>query len=145
MSYLLKDAMMFTKRSLALRALGKISGQRNFTEGDEAVCPAEVWVLEFLEAFESWGKTHPNFRKGNPGYQQIRKLIGIARSLGHYPIPAWWKVSGRMSGKKIDTEVEMFLDKNNHPAFHAVDKSEYWTSNRPPATRPTMPGESILE
>jgi len=85
--------MMYRSDAEARKALARWTKERAYRVNDEAVSPAEILLLEWLSV-NTPIKRHDTSRK------QKRAIIGLARSLGLYPIPDWWLVFKRFQGKK---------------------------------------------
>jgi len=131
-SFLLKDAIVYTRKKIAKLELGRISQLPTGVEDNLEISLAEEWLLTYFERYEIWQAKHPNhdLRKvKQPGSHKFRKLLGIAQCLGHFPVPDWWHVRQRML-KITYKDIEMFLDEDNCLKFEEINTAD-WTNFRP--------------
>jgi hypothetical protein len=64
------------------------TGERNYRTSDEALCPAEDWLMRKVLDIE---KLQPSYRSSKD-----RRLLIHAKVLGLHPVPSWWKVKNRL-------------------------------------------------
>lgn len=63
--------------------------QRIYPLFGEVISPAEEWLIREVHAFMP-------ITKKDPRRVVKRRLLGVAKSLGLYPIPNWWLVRERL-------------------------------------------------
>lgn len=93
--------MVFKHRNSALKELRRYTDERREKIEDEEFSPAEYWLLDKLDEID-FIKTRVK------DYPNHKRLKGIGKALGLYPIPDWYRVRQEVLG------VERVLPWHNH-------------------------------
>ncbi len=85
--------MMYKSQAARDRAFDKFFSENGayWGVGD----PREHCLLRWLDA-------NTPIKRNHVTRKEKRKIVGLARSLGLYPIPEWWPVFKRIRGEKSD-------------------------------------------
>lgn len=85
--------MMYRSPAQAREALSRWTKERNYLIDGEELTPAEDWLLVSLNILLP-------IKRNDKNRATKRKLIGIAKCLGLYPIPDWWAVREKILGAR---------------------------------------------
>lgn len=81
--------MMYKTSREARQALARIFDGRAYLIEGEVVSPAEEQLLDWLSA-------NTPIKRRDTSRKKKRAIVGLARSLGLYPIPDWYLVRTRI-------------------------------------------------